>query len=172
MYSIQLKTICLLFLGIQFSSSFATENDTYVVDTMNTEHNHLVTIAKNYLQFVHDVGQPSSVQQNDSRLKTLFAENLTKIDNRTVLFENNRDLLLPQMRGFEKDFNPNSQQADWAADFDTVIIIPSAETNSVVIHFAWTHINIGKATTMAILQCNSNNQIERIIDVWAKVQSN
>jgi len=88
-----------------------------------------------------------------------------------VLFENNRDLLLPQMRGFEKEYNPKSNKADWIVEIDNAFIVPSIETNSVVIYFEWVHVNIGRNTTMVILQCNNNNQIERIIDVWAKVQN-
>jgi hypothetical protein len=129
----------------------------------------LVEIAQEYLQFVHDVGSAKSVQADDVRLKALFAENLTKIDNRAILFQNNRDSLLSQMKGFEKEYNPESRKADWVLEIDTAIVIPSLETNTVVAHFEWTHVNVGKGTTTAILQCNADGQIERITDVWAKV---
>lgn len=130
----------------------------------------LTQLAYDYLQFIHDVGSARSVQQDDIRLVTLFAPNLTKIDNRSVLFKNDRALLLPQMRNFEKEYNPTSNKADWVVHSDTALIIPSTETNTVVIHFEWTHIHVGKGTTTVILQCNTNGQIERITDVWAKVQ--
>ncbi len=171
----RMKASCLLFLSIHLSSLLAVENDfgnytKVVVHTMKTEHkNHLIELAQGYLKFVHDVGSAGSVQPDDVRIKSLFAKNLTKTDNRSVLFEGNRDLLLPQMRGFEKEYNPESKKADWVVDIANALIIPSTETNSVVIYFEWTHVNVGRATTMVVLQCNENNQIARIIDVWAKV---
>lgn len=129
----------------------------------------LYKIAQKYLKFIHDVGSAESVSQTDPRIKTLFAENLTKIDNTVILFENNRESLLPQMKGFEKEYNHLSNKPDWIVAYDNALIIPSSETNSVVIHFEWVHINVGKGTTTVILQCNSDNKVERIIDVWAKV---
>ncbi|MDR3646213.1 MAG: hypothetical protein P4L22_01590 [Candidatus Babeliales bacterium] len=133
--------------------------------------NHLIEVAQNYLKFVNDVGSAKSVKSDDTRVKTLFAENLTKIDNRTILFANDRNLLLSQMKGFEKEYTPNSNVADWTVNLNTALIIPSTETNSVTVQFEWQHINVGRATTTAILQCNSNNQIEKVIDVWAKIHS-
>lgn len=127
--------------------------------------------AQNYLQFVHDVGSAGSVKSDDPRICQLFAYNLTKIDNRMTLFENNRELLLPQMKGFEKENNPEATEPDWIINFDDALIIPSVEKNSVIAHFTWSHLNIGRATTMAILQCNEQGQIERIIDVWARIQN-
>lgn len=128
-------------------------------------------LAQDYLQFIHDVGSAQSVQSDDVRLEMLFAENLTKVDNCSILFANNRAALLPQMKGFEKEYDPTTNKADWTVDIDKALIIPSPETNMVVIHFQWTHINVGKGTTTVILQCNKEEQIERITDVWAKVQS-
>lgn len=172
MFLLRLSIYCLLSFTF-FSGLITAGQDKFTSTTMDNMQNHdtsrLIQLAQDYLQFVHDVGQIGSVRSDDPRISTLFAENLTKIDNRTILFANNREALLPQMRGFEKEFNPTATQLDWKADFDSVIIIPSAETNSVVMNFAWEHINIGKATTMVILQCNANNQIERIIDVWNKI---
>jgi hypothetical protein len=136
----------------------------------NVSSDRLMQLAKDYLQFVHDVGGAQSVQPDDARLETLFAQNLTKIDNRSVLFEGNRDLLLPQMQGFKKEYDPTSSEVCWVAVFDTVLIIPSVETNTVVVYFEWIHMNVGRGTTIALLQCNDNNQIERITDVWAPVQ--
>jgi hypothetical protein len=140
------------------------------LNTFGSEKNNLIRIAQDYLKFINDVGSAESVKSDDVRIKTLFAENLTKIDNRTILFENDRELLLPQMRGFEKEYNPESNKADWVVDIDNALIISSIETNAVVIHFEWLHVNVGRGTTTVILQCNNNNQIERITDVWAKVQ--
>jgi hypothetical protein len=136
-----------------------------------TSSSPLREIAKNYLEFIHDVGSAQSVANDDERIKILFAQNLTKIDNCSILFENDRDALLTQMRGFEKEYNPESDRADWAVAIDKALIIPSQETNAVVISFEWTHVNVGRGTTTVILQCNNNNQIERIIDVWAKVNN-
>ena len=135
-----------------------------------SEKEKLMEIAYNYLQFVHDVGSVYSVKSDDSRIAILFADNLTKIDNRITLFANNRQLLLPQMKGFEKEDNPEAVEPAWIIDSDHALIIPSTETNSVIAYFEWVHVHVGRATTMAILQCNDNGQIERITDVWAKVQ--
>lgn len=158
----QIRFVSVIFFGIGLSSWAVMRKD-------NTMHHNLITIARNYLAFVNDVGSAQSVAQDDPRLAALFAPNLTKIDNRSVLFENDRNLLLPQMRGFEKEYNPESHQADWVVNQDNAIIIPSAETNSVVINFEWMHVNVGRGTTTVILQCNDHGQIERVIDVWAKV---
>jgi hypothetical protein len=153
-----IKVVSLLFVSIYFNGALTMEN-----------RNHLIKIAQDYLNFVHDVGSVQSVQTNDLRIETLFAENLTKIDNRSILFANNRQALLPQMRGFEKEYNPQSNTADWVVNRDNALIISSSETNSVVINFEWTHVNVGRGTTTVILQCNAHNKIERIIDVWAKI---
>ena len=134
------------------------------------EKNQLTQVAKDYLQFVHDVGSGQSVQSDDLRINELFAEKLTKIDNRITLFANNRQLLLPQMKGFEKEENSASDQVSWVIHKDQALIVPSTETNSVVVYFEWTHAHVGRATTMAILRCNQQGQIQCIIDVWAKVQ--
>lgn len=134
------------------------------------QSSQLIQVAQSYMQFVHDVGSARSVQLDDRRVATLFAKNLTKIDNRTTLFANDRQLLLPQMKGFEKEDNPQATEAAWTIDIDHALIVPSVETNSVVVHFEWKHVHVGNATTMAILQLNENGQIKSIIDVWAKVQ--
>lgn len=124
-------------------------------------------IGQSYLMFMSDVVN-GLVHSNDTRLEILFAENLTKIDNRTVLFSNNRNGLLPQIASFQAEHHLKDE-AMAQIDIEHATFIPSVETNSVVVYFAWSHINIGKATTMVILQCNKNGQIECIIDVWAKV---
>ncbi len=134
-----------------------------------SEENPLIKIAQDYLQFVHDVGSARSVEKDDIRISTLFAENLTKIVNGSVLFANNRQLLLPQMKGFEKEDNLESRQAAWIVHENEALIVPSTETNAVIVSFEWTHVHVGRATAMAILHCNEQRQIERITDVWAKV---
>jgi hypothetical protein len=135
------------------------------------EKNRLINLAYEYLRFVHDVGSALSVQVDDPRLEILFAEDLTKIDNRSILFERSRQSLLPQMKGFKKEDDPAAYQVAWVIDIDNALVIPSVETNSVIVHFEWTHVNVGRATTIAILQCNSYNQIQQIIDVWAPVRN-
>lgn len=132
-------------------------------------HQRLIKIAEDYLTFMYDACISNSVQTCDKRIEILFAPNLTKIDNCSILFENNRELLLPQIQGFVKPNDFTADQAIGTIDTANALIIPSVETNSVTIHFQWTHRDIGTATTTVILQCNSNGQIERIIDVWAKV---
>lgn len=138
----------------------------------NDSTDHLIRTASEYLNFVHDVGSVHSVQPDDPRIELLFSEHLTKIDNRTILFENSRQSLLPQMRGFKKEYDPEATEAAWAVDIANALIIPSVETNTVVIHFEWKHMNVGIGTTTVILQCNYKGQIETIIDVWAPVLNN
>lgn len=148
----------LFFAGISVSGIAAMENK-----------NYLTKIAKDYLEFINDVGTAKSVQADDLRIQTLFAENLTKIDNHSVLFANNRQALLAQMKGFEKE-NRQSEKDDWTVNKDDAVIISSSETNSVVIYFDWMHVNVGHGITAVTLKLNADNKIERITDVWAPVK--
>lgn len=126
----------------------------------------LRNIAKEYLTFMRDVFSVPAATSNDPRLKTLFAKDLTKIDNRSILFENNRDALFAQMTGFKK----GELVSDWMIDVEHALIIPSTETNTVVVYFEWAHPKIGRHTTIAILKCNDDMKIEYITDVWAPVK--
>lgn len=163
--------VLLIVISLKSSMMIASENNSmHIENSRTTTQAQLIKIGKDYLTFVHDVGSEQSVQADDKRLEILFAQNLTKIDNRTILFKNSRQSLLPQMKGFETEYKPELKKRDWSVDVENALIIPSIETNSVIVYFEWTHINIGSAITNAILQCNNKGQIERIIDVWAKVK--
>lgn len=126
-------------------------------------------IAQSYLNFVNNVGG-GLISHDDTIIQTLFAPNLTKIDNNTILFANNRDLLLPQMYTLKKEGSQLSK-LDWTVDLDAALIIPSLETNSVVVNFQWSHTKAGNGLTSALLICNNNNQIEKIVDVWSRMES-
>lgn len=128
----------------------------------------LTQLGRNYLKFMSDA-VTGGIKSNDLRLESLFAENLTKFDNRTVLFKNSRQALLRQIEGFKEAQRLNAGQSSVSIDIDNATIIPSSETNSVIVYFEWSHVSIGRATTMVILQCNAEGQIECVIDVWAKV---
>ena len=155
-----------------FLCTSSKQQENMVHDQQLTIHrDQLIKLANDYLLFISDVGSPQSVRSDDPRLEELFAENLTKIDNTSVLFEKNRNALLPQMRSFEvaREYEANTQI--WTIDVHNARVIPSAETNSVVINFEWVHIHAGKGTTTVILQRNTNGKIEQIKDVWALVQN-
>ncbi len=135
-------------------------------NVINTDY--LRQLGKNYLKFMSDAAN-GAITPSDPRITTLFAENLTKTDNRTVLFENSRQSLLAQIAEFTEQRKLDADKKIATIDIEHATFIPSSETNSVVVYFEWSHMSIGRATTMVILQCNPAGQIERVIDVWAKI---
>lgn len=172
----------LLFLSLLFIDIHVTADEESFLCTSSTQEHMvnnqklamqkdiLIKIANDYLLFINDVGSLHSVKRNDPRLETLFAEDLTKIDNTSLLFEKNRDALLPQMRSFEVTKGSQTTIQLWTVDVHNALIIPSPETNTVAVNFEWVHAHAGKGTTVAILKCNTSGKIEQIKDVWALVK--
>lgn len=132
-----------------------------------TKTEQLKTIAREYLKFMQDVFSVPAATAEDPRIESLFTQNLTKIDNRSILFANDRTALYPQMTGFKQ----GDMIADWILDAESALIIPSEETNTVTINFEWYHPKIGRHTTTAILQCDGDMKIMRIIDVYASMKN-